>query len=171
MSNLEQVLAKHQVTATGRFVPFSQSRNAGNKDLSLNWKGDLLVRGNVVLKDLDFSQGIANAPSYKQGSVMTIDRDNAIRYEVENGKSYIWYGLDRKKRIEFPAIGFTACIFMDASAIDCLGFSDWASNYGYSDDSIKAKAIYDACVEYGLKLRARLGDAALKEIQDEANQY
>ena len=47
------------------------------------------------------------------------------------------------------------CLFLDASARD-MSFIDWADNYGYDTDSIRANKIYDACVENAVKLRTAL---------------
>lgn len=49
------------------------------------------------------------------------------------------------------------CLFMDAEARNSC-FEDWCSDFGYSDDSIKAKNIYDSCVQNGIKLKSSLGD-------------
>lgn len=59
-------------------------------------------------------------------------------------------------------------IAMDSGAID-EPFTDWVDNYGYDEDSIKAKAIYDACLQTAIKLRAGLGGAdfeALRECEE-----
>lgn len=48
------------------------------------------------------------------------------------------------------------CLFNDASALETC-FEDWACEYGYDIDSRKALAIYQACVDNGLKLRSALG--------------
>ena len=39
--------------------------------------------------------------------------------------------------------------------LDAIGssFPDWASNFGYERDSVKARKIYDSCIEEGEKLR------------------
>lgn len=51
------------------------------------------------------------------------------------------------------------CLQLDCQTIDnSLGFNDWASDLGYSDDSIKAKAIYDACVGQYFALKVFFGE-------------
>lgn len=47
-------------------------------------------------------------------------------------------------------------LFLDSSAREQC-FQDWCSDFGYSDDSIKAKRIYDACLENAFKLKKALG--------------
>lgn len=46
-----------------------------------------------------------------------------------------------------------ACLLMDAAAAH-MGFSEWCSEYGYSDDSIKAFETYRACEQCAQKLAA-----------------
>jgi hypothetical protein len=43
-------------------------------------------------------------------------------------------------------------------------FSDWCSDFGCSDDSIKAKAIYEQCIEQGMLMKAWLGSEKFEEF-------
>lgn len=36
-------------------------------------------------------------------------------------------------------------LYLDASSVDGYTFADWADDFGYSDDSIKAREIYFVC--------------------------
>lgn len=57
---------------------------------------------------------------------------------------------------------------LNSLAMDSMGadesFSDWADNYGYDTDSIKAKKIYDSCVETMHALKNSLGYAKFNEL-------
>ncbi len=48
------------------------------------------------------------------------------------------------------------CLFLDSQAHD-QSFDDWASDFGYDSDRIKAKKIYEACQENYFKLKKALG--------------
>ena len=49
-------------------------------------------------------------------------------------------------------------LLMDAQGIEgCTGFPDWAENYGYDTDSIKARGIYDLCREHYAALETLMG--------------
>lgn len=51
------------------------------------------------------------------------------------------------------------CLAMDASGYDnARDFTDWCNEYGYSDDSIKARKIYDVIAEQAKALRHFLAD-------------
>jgi hypothetical protein len=62
-------------------------------------------------------------------------------------------------------------LIMDASVLDSGGFEDWASELGYDTDSRNAESIYRACLEIALKLRAGLGENALSELREAAQDY
>lgn len=48
------------------------------------------------------------------------------------------------------------CLFLDSCAID-YSFEDWANEFGYSYDSIKAKETYEECIKNYRKLKKALG--------------
>jgi hypothetical protein len=51
------------------------------------------------------------------------------------------------------------CLASDASGFDAADcFATWAAEYGYSDDSIKARDTYEACGAEAKRLRALLGE-------------
>ena len=55
-------------------------------------------------------------------------------------------------------------LFMDASAAD-YNFNDWCSEYGYSDDSLKALNTYKQCLEIATNLRKAFDAETRKQIQ------
>jgi hypothetical protein len=55
-------------------------------------------------------------------------------------------------------------LILDASAAD-YNFADWCSEYGYSDDSIKALNTYKACLETATALRKHLGRETLQQVR------
>lgn len=48
------------------------------------------------------------------------------------------------------------CLFLDSDAHD-YSFDEWCDNFGLSNDSIKAKGMYDDCNDNYFKLRKALG--------------
>lgn len=59
----------------------------------------------------------------------------------------------------------------DADVLDCSTFEEWADNLGYDKDSRKAEATYRECLALALKLRNGLGEAALAELREAAQDY
>lgn len=60
---------------------------------------------------------------------------------------------------------------MDSDALNSGGFENWARDFGYSPDSIKAKAIYDSCMELALQMLAGFGFDGLAKLQTAFQDY
>jgi hypothetical protein len=170
---------------TAVFVPQSQSRNAGDKNLSLNWRvtlrrkptADELARWtSLTHRDIlttDYMQGIGHAPGYTHGR-MTLDRDKYFHHVAEKGKTAKvsknpeltgeWQWVKPLPPPELADVLHS--LLLDAEAIDAGGFEEWAGDFGYEVDSREAERIYKACVEVGLKLRAALGDDKMTELRE-----
>jgi hypothetical protein len=57
------------------------------------------------------------------------------------------------------------CLASDSAGFEnAQGFEDWASEYGYDSDSIKAKRTYDAVKQQRDKLQRFLGDDDYKNL-------
>lgn len=164
------------------FVPQSQSRNAKEKQPSLNWSVKI-THGRQELQT-DYMQGCAHIPHYAHAFSHLVVYDNAVREACETGKSRIIShknGYDaaqgdqafaRFTQIPEPALrDVLYSLMMDASAIDYATFEEWAGEYGYDTDSRKAESIYRDCLEISLKLRAMLGDEKLAKLHEMFQDY
>lgn len=179
---LAAAIADAGLTILARFVPFSLSRNSKEKDPSLNWVITLQRNGRDILTT-DYMAGCGHCPAYKNPSLFKAGekRDEyttrqRIRQECETGKvagrpldsiDYIPSG----KAILPDTCDVVYSLVLDASAIDCGSFADWCNEYGYSDDSIKAKETFDQCVAHGMKLRAAIGSTHFETIREACNDY
>lgn len=162
-----------KLTVDAKFIPLSQSRNAGGDHPTLNWSVALLRNGVEILRT-DYSAGCAHCPSYRakahrtyQGTQKSFERE-AIEFECETGrKAGISWGRGFKggAPIEPDHADVVWSLVQDASVLDAGGFASWAADYGYDDDSMKAKAIYDDCIEMALKLRGAIGEAGLEALR------
>lgn len=162
------------LTVESVFVPFSQSRNAGNKDLSLNWRVTLKRNGREVVTT-DYTAGAGHCPAYKlsmkeAGGRNSIMRHEMLRHECETGRVYRRYGPGVAK-IEPDAVSVVWSLTRDADVLDAGGFEEWASEYGYDADSRKAEKIYRDCLDLALKLRAGLGDEGLRALREAGEGY
>lgn len=174
-------MEKHGLTVKAIFVPFSQSRNAGEKSPSLNWRVSL-YKGDKLILSGDYSAGCGHCPAYKlsvkqAGGRNSIMRDDLIRAECETGVPHLpapsgapWRSVGQ------PPIMPDACdvlysFLSDGTAIDAGSFESWAADYGYDEDSRKAFDIYNACVQTGLALRSALGETALSELREAFSEY
>jgi hypothetical protein len=170
------------LTVEAVFVPFSQSRNKANKDRSLNWTVTVKRNGRDVLTT-DYSAGVAHCPSYETKVSPHWNRPDRMwraalcEFETEAGfkaRGFTTWGgftANREKPIEPGALNVLYSLNMDADALNYATFEDWAATFGYDPDSRSGEAIYRACLEIGLKLRAALGDAGLAKLNDIFQDY
>jgi hypothetical protein len=72
--------------------------------------------------------------------------------------------------VEPDKAGILHSLIMDSDA-ENENFNDWAENYGYSADSIKALGIYQVCIENGKNLRKFLGRDVVKQLAVQLQDY
>jgi len=167
--NVHAVAESLGLTMSAKFVPWSLSRNAGEKLPSLNWKVTILHKGRAFLTT-DYMSGCGHCPSYKVpikelGHANSIDRTNAIKKECETGRG------KHGQVLEPELADVLHSLAMDSSALDASGFEDWAAEYDYDTNSRAAEATYKACLDIGLKLRAALGDAGFQALREAMQDY
>ena len=61
-------------------------------------------------------------------------------------------------------------IVLDASALD-EPFHSWAHEFGYDEDSIKAKKLYETCHEIGFKAKPLFSSPEWEAIREAAQEY
>ncbi len=181
---IEQTAADLGLTMTCEFVPWSRSRNKGEKSPSLNWRVTLRKDDGLTTKaggrgfeilTTDYSAGCGHCPSYKQGKQTVADAE-VVRFECETGRHGFFAGAGPVARPGKPPIlpalaGVLASLVLDAEVIDHGTFEEWAESMGYETDSRKAEATYKACLEIGLKLRNALGEDGLRRLRDACQDY
>lgn len=171
-SKLKELLDKHNASLTAEFVPHSLSRNK-DSDPCLNWK-IALRSNNVALYTTDYSAGIGHIPgnlNYQRSK--TIDGAHQIRLICESGKAsefnnghvslsydvHKWLGLNRWQGVlepDFTNVWFS--LTCDADALNYINFEDWASCFGYDEDSRKAEQLYIACSEIARAMYSLFGN-------------
>jgi hypothetical protein len=173
---LSATIAAMDIDRKAQFIPFSQSRNAREKQASLNWKIDLVRKGSVILPGIDYMQGQAYCPAYKAQWSNKYDKARAIALECATGERARAGGPNgaesSRKPIAPPSVvDVVQCLLMDSDVLNYRGFDDWAESLGYDTDSRKAEAIYRACLDTALQLRAIFGEPELSRLQEIANRF
>jgi hypothetical protein len=180
---LAACIAKHGLIVRAEFVPFSKSRNAGEKHKSLNWKVTLMKNERDVLTT-DYMAGSGHCPAHNSkpphgypNHKSMWERDS-IAWECENGfpTTYLgsMSGFMRKSKsapIVPDPVDVIWSLTRDADVIDYPTFEQWARDMGYDEDSRKAEKIYRDCLEIALKLRAGIGEQALSELREAGQDY
>lgn len=177
--SIEAVAAELGLTLRSEFVPWSKSRNAGEKSPSLNWKITLRKDGRDILTT-DYMAGVGHCPSYQAsvkdlGNKDSVMRDGYIRRECETGHRAMPIVGSASRSMGMPINPNFADVLhslaSDADAIDAGGFEEWAENLGYDTDSRKAEATYRACLDIALKLRNALGEQGLATLREAVQDY
>jgi hypothetical protein len=162
-AKINETIAELGLTMTTEFIPWSSSRNAGQKDPSLNWKVTILKIGRAFLTT-DYSAGMAACSSYRQGQ-LTVNEMNAIRGECQVGRTPHY-----KPHVpELADVLYS--LLQDSDAINHPTYEEWASEIGYDPDSRKGEAIYRACLEIALKMRNAIGEDGLAKLRDAFQDY
>lgn len=168
------VMAALGLEVTSEFVPFSQSRNRGEKSPSLNWRVTLHKGGREVLTT-DYMAGCGHCPSYRPSVYQSSDSAIATRWECENGrKANMRYSLGvvgGGKPILPNPVDVLYSLVSDSDVLDYGSFEDWAECFGYDTDSRKAEAIWKSCIEMALKLRGAIGDVGLSQLREAFQDY
>jgi hypothetical protein len=181
---IARVAGELGLTMVSDFVPWSQSRNAGEKNPSLNWNvtikrgvagaGD--SKTDVAILTTDYSAGCAHCPSYKQGDRSQHGYDVLV-WECQNGlPRHAPYSSNpivpkNNKPIRPDMCDVVHSLVMDSYVLDHATFESWASDFGYDADSRKAETIYRACLEIALKLRNGIGESGLARLREACQDY
>ncbi len=178
-TKINETIAELGLTMTTEFIPWSKSRNAGEKEPSLNWKVTILRNGRAFLTT-DYMQGKGHClaqqvPMSMFGGQNSVLRDDAVRLECETGKES--HALANGQIISGKAISgpdITDVLYSlvtDSDVIEHPTYEDWAENFGYDPDSRKGEAIYRACLETALKMRNAIGEDGLAKLRDAFQDY
>ena len=171
------MLDAENIAVESVFVPFSKSRNAGSEHPTANWKVTLTHNGRPVV-EADYTAGAAHLPSYKKlgKDARKLWADKILRLEAETGRphrDFSWGAapVPGSKIIQPNRLDVVNALLLDGEAIEYASFEDWASEFGFDSDSIKAKANYDECLSIGLRLRASLGDTLMAKLREAFADY
>jgi hypothetical protein len=170
---IDTALAEMGFNLAATFVPQSVSRNAGNKEPSLNWRVAVTREGRSVSVITDYQQGIGHVPGYSYPPRTLYDEKNWGN-PPETGKYRKRAGINWSP-VLFPLPSpelrdILHSMLLDATARD-MTFSDWCADYYYSDDSIIARKTYDTCLEIGIRLAQLMSSAELETLRELFQDY
>jgi hypothetical protein len=128
--------------------------------------------GQIPLKTLASSD-------YK--SVVEREKNQFIKYCCENGKfphAFEFSNIKPKnvsgKPVKFPVPTVDEVLYslyMDSDVLNYRSFSEWAGEFGYDVDSIKAREIYDACQKIAVVFDSMFSKQQKEELQELLQDY
>jgi hypothetical protein len=171
---LESAIAELGLTVESEFVPWSQSRNKGEKHPSLNWRVTVKRNGAEVLTT-DYGAGNGHCPAYKRPD--SYMKAEAIKWECEHGRRAVIgsggqiFPGSMKSVINPDPVDVIHSLALDSDVLNHNGFESWAGDFGYDTDSRKAESIYRACLDIALKLCNAIGDDGMRKLQEAGQDY
>lgn len=175
---IDQLIADIGLSIQDTFVPWSMSRNSKEKMPSLNWKITLLYKDKPIISGLDYTAGYgycpgsnsSDFPSSRSAYYHSILQRERIEAECKTGKKCRGeHNTPTNQSIEPEARDVIHSLLSDSIALD-NSFEDWCAEFGSDPDSIKNKAVYDACIQIGIALR-KIGEANLQKLKDAFQDY
>lgn len=173
IEKLKNYIKKCGLTLEAEFIPQSKSRNANEKNPSVNWK--LTLKKDDHSFTFDYMEGIGHFVKQQLYKALA----NVEKHIAEFGSSF---GLDSYLRKDLTKrcgphrygkatppqlIDILYSLSIDSDAINYT-FQNWCSEFGYSDDSISAKNVYDQCVQTAINLKQFVDLDELREMYYEA---
>lgn len=171
--DIKALLDKHGLTVESVFVPWSKSRNSGEKNPSLNWKVTLKHGGRAVLTT-DYMAGCGHAPSYQQRK--TYDSKKNVGMECETGfrcrELYTMGAIVPVKNSPIlpDSVDVVYSLLIDSEVLDAGGFEEWAREFGYEEDSREAEKTYNARLKIALQFR-KIGESVISELREAYQDY
>lgn len=145
---MTEQLEKFGCTLRYHFIPWSLSRNAKEKYPSLNW--ECALKRGAHSYSFPYTKGSGHCHAYRNPIRFSDGRKDeyatkeAIRRECETGH-----------KVPPPTL-VEVCYSLFMDAYDG-SFEDWCSEFGFSDDSIRAKAMYEECCRTRYALQRMFG--------------
>lgn len=161
---IEQTARDLGLSLTFEFIPWSQSRNRGQPERSLNWHVVVRHAGTHVVLATQYSAGIGHCPSFKWSDASSW-RAERVAQECETGR------MDTGAKIEPATAAVLYSLVSDSEALDYPSFEAWADALGCDDDSREAERVYCACLDVGLRLRSAIGDVGLTRLREACADY
>jgi hypothetical protein len=145
MADLDKMIKDYDIQIHSDYIPMT-----GHEEPRLKWKVRLRRLNESVL-EVDYTAGIAHAPSYP--ACIYLD-ECRIGRSAKDGKP-----------IKPDARDVVRSVMLDCHVLEFGCFEDWARDYGYDTDSRAAEAVYRLCLQRAVMLRANLGKEKFDALQ------
>ena len=137
-----------------------------------------------TIKQFINNNGLTITSDYADSNPNMANSDNMNHYKVTIKRKFKLNGnhLDTRYGFRQMTIPFSQglahtqspkldsvldCLLTDSIGVDGVIFEDFCSEFGYNEDSIKAKKVYEACKKNSKKLKNLLGSTYFELIKCE----
>lgn len=129
-----------------------------------------------------YRQGMAHVVGYKPYHKTSYDKrlaEEGYRRTCETGKlermsderNFYTRPLGPTTQPEPRIEDVLYCLVSDADVLNTASYEEWASTYGYDEDSRKGEAMYRDCLKQSLALKNIIGFAALEKLRELYQDY
>lgn len=158
------------------FVPQSASRNASEKQPTLNWRLTLARKG--VTLNMEYTQGIGHLEGYNARAARSMAGDAVIRKIVETGKVPVGFKTDpysegfSSRPLPVPPLADVLYSLLgDADVLNYGTYEEWAPELGYDTDSRKGEALWHECRKIGNQFRRLFTTAEYETLRQHFEGY
>lgn len=171
---VDALLASYGVSYSAAYFGLEPDSLGGKTEMD-RWKVKFSRDGGSV-QEFDFYTGLglredATAKEKKQAAwgyqgLTENDKKGLTSY----GRRYLADVEKLRKPVSPTAAGVLYCLIHDAEAAHTT-FRNWCDEFGYDDDSIKARATYDACQETSDKLQKVFNWGQIEQLSEAVQDY
>ena len=149
MNTFKDLIEKHDIKMECRLVDNNPHMTASDWEAD-HWSCTITYEDRYM--QLYYSMGIGHREFPKKGYVP----DRGVKLSPT---CLAYEAREKYKKPVKPEFEYVLnCLSLDCSSVQGRFFSEWADEYGYSSDSIKAKETYDVCAEQAISLHRLLGN-------------
>ena len=139
-----------------------------NSPLSLEYR---LGVGHVDWKIKTPSSFVHHLSADQENVVYAVQRNSSVSFKNKQLHASTAAQLAKNQKVTPKSYEVLASYCRDALAAHDESFENWAANFDYDADSIKAKNIYDHCGGLYHKLAALIGADNVQKFNDLANEF
>jgi hypothetical protein len=168
-TSVASMLEKFGVTMTAVYKGVKANALGGKTEMD-SWsvafsKSD----GREVFEEFDYYTGTGHRSKVEDSAA---GRFAAQHLKGASRNSLAWESLRKQycKPVAPHAAAVLQCLLMDTEA-SSTSFHNWCDEFGYDDDSIKARETYDACQENSDKLHRIFAHAQIEELREALQDY
>lgn len=141
-----------------------------------------LVKGNVI-REFDYHTGLGHRVIADSDHIQIMTQYGGKLYKDEtDGKTkrraqtaFQRRSMDREYQLKAKPFAPNIAVLINSLLLDCSAcgqsFAEWCGDFGYDNDSIKARETYDGCQKNGDKLKAIFSYAQIEKLLELLQDY